>query len=457
MRLSPSSLRNRLVLGALLVAVTFAVLFGAGATWRIRQAEDQAVRAALASRVELARDEVAPDGSLSQDAGSPKTDLVQVIGPDGIVRSSSPALEGLRPLIDVSTLPRSGSESPTRLTLQQPDVDLAMIGVPVRIAAKGSSPAGTGALVVAVDAEGFDAATADLLGLLLAGLAAVVVAIAALSWVLTGRALRSVTELTESAEAVQPRDLATGLPVPQHDAELGRLVSALNRMLVRLHDSHSTELAFAADASHRLRTPVATLRAEAELALRERDPAERGAALERIVQDADQLTLIVDQVLARSRARSHEPALVRDTLTEAGDRWRRQAQLAGVDLELVIDPSVSPDLRCAELVEILEPVLDNAVRHTPARGTVRVDVRPVPSDHLTIEVANPGDGVSPDLAPRVFDAWVSGRDASRAGGLGLWLARETARDLGGELSLPQPGPPTTTFRIVLPTLRHQRR
>jgi two-component system sensor histidine kinase TctE len=349
----------------------------------------------------------------------------------------------------------NGAGAPGRVALQQPDVDLALLGVPIRLAASGSSPAGTGVLVVAVDAEGFNAATSDLLGLLLVGLAAVVLAIALLSWVLTGRALRSVTRLTESAEAVRPQDLETGLPVPGHDAELGRLVSALNRMLVRLHGSHATELAFAADAGHRLRTPVATLRAEAELALRQADPAERTAALERIVLDADQLTLIVDRVLARSRARSHTPVSVKEALTEAGERWRRQAELAAVDLDLAVDPSMPQGLSCAEILEVVEPVLDNALRHTPTQGTVRVEVRAGRNghqrvDHLAIEISNPGDGVSPELAPHVFDAWVSSRDASTAGGLGLWLARETAQDLGGELSLAAAGPPTTTFRIVLP-------
>lgn len=455
MTLSPSSLRNRLVLGALAVAMTFAVLFGAAATWRVRHAEDQAIRAALESRVELARDEVAADGSLRQDAGSPKTDLVQVVGPDGIVRSSSPSLDGLGPLIAIGTASKSEQETQARVALQQPDVDLALLGVPMRLTANGSSPAGTGVLVVAVDAEGFNAATSDLLGLLLVGLVAVVLAIALLTWVLTGRALRSVTRLTESAEAVRPQDLETGLPVPHHDAELARLVSALNRMLVRLHGSHATELAFAADAGHRLRTPVATLRAEAELALRQDDPAERAAALERIVQDADQLTLIVDRMLARTRARSHAPLSLGEALASSGARWQRQAELAAVTLDISVDPQIPTELRCAELVELIEPVLDNALRHATTDGTVRIDVRAGSYGHqrvdkVVIDISNPGEGIATDLAPHLLDAWVSSRDASTAGGLGLWLARETARDLGGEVTLLVAGPPTTTFRIVLP-------
>ena len=107
-RIVPASLRHRLVAGRCRCRAHLRRRVRAFAAWRIQRAEDQAVRAALLSRVELARDEVAPDGSLPQDAGSPKTDLVQVIGPDGAVRSSSPALPigPLVTLVDVRQLPR---------------------------------------------------------------------------------------------------------------------------------------------------------------------------------------------------------------------------------------------------------------------------------------------------------------------------------------------------------------
>ncbi len=453
MNFSPSSLRNRLVLGAALVGFAFALVFGVVASWRINHAEDQAIHAALLSRVELARDEVTTDGSISQDAGSPKTDLVQVIGPDGTIRASSPALTGARPLVDVTTVRASPNGVEERLALQRPDIDLAVLAVPVELARNAGSPAGTGALVVAVDAEGFNAASSNLLGLLIGGLSAVVLAMTALSWALTGRALASVTRIAEDAEAVRPQDLASGLPVPRRDVELARLVEALNRMLVRLHQGHATELAFAADAGHRLRTPVATLRAEAELALRETDPAELTAALERVVHDADQLTSIVDRMLARIRAREPAPESVRDVLGDASSRWHRQATLAQVTLALGIDEEITGETSCVEIVEIVEPILDNALRHTPEGGSVDVEARLEGEGRRTLEVSisNTGDPVAPDLLPHVFDAWVSSRDASVAGGLGLWLARETARDLGGDVELVE-DPHRTVFRVRLPVV-----
>lgn len=451
MRLAPASLRLRLVAGAVAVGLLFALAFGAVATWRLQRAEDQAIEAALTSRYDLALDEVAADGSLRQDAGSPKTDLVQVLGPDGTVLASTSALASLPPLVDPTTT--GGSSAVRRISLQIPDIDLAVLARPLPLTATTDAPAGTGALVVAVDAEGFNTATTDLLGLLVAGLLGAVVAMGLLSWFLTGRALRSVTRLTERAEHLGPRELTLGLPVPRRDAELARLVRALNRMLTRLHGSHATELAFAADAGHRLRTPIATLRAEAELALDDPDPEQQSVALERIVQDADRLALIVDRMLARSRSSYTPPEPVLAALREAEMRWRRRAELAHIDLEIHLDPTITTQMLCSELVDTMEPVLDNALRHTPAEGRVAIRVTVVAGrpPNVAVEISNTGPPIPLDLVPHLFEAWVSSRDASVAGGLGLWLARETARDLGGDLELVG-SRAETTFRMQLPAL-----
>lgn len=449
MRLGPTSLRHRLVLAATATGLVFAVAFGTIAVWSTRRAEDQAVHDALLSRLELARNEVSPDGLISQKSGSLKSDLVQVVGPDGVVRSSSPSLSGFGPLTDVSSVSGPGADKPRRVTLASPDADLAVLAVSYRLVARGAFPAGNGALVVAIDVEGYNATTSDLAGLLIAGLLLVVTVIGTLTWVLTGRALRSVTALTEDAESALPYELSSGLPMPPHDAELARLVGALNRMLVRLDATHASELAFAADAGHRLRTPVATLRAEAELAQGEQDPAEVTAALARIVEDADQLSVIVDRMLARARAGSHPPEPVVGTLRANFPRWTRQATVRFVRVDLTVDPRLDHTVRCRDLIEILDPIVDNATRHTPDGGRITIDGAQAPSGEFVVEVANTGSVIAPAMAEHLFEAWASSRDASTAGGLGLWLARETARDLGGDVILLEEAN-MTTFRVRLP-------
>ncbi|MCW2749551.1 MAG: hypothetical protein JWR83_661 [Aeromicrobium sp.] len=449
MNVSPSSLRGRLVLGALLVGVAFAVIFGAGATWRLHQLQEHAVGAALQGRLDLARDEVSPDGTLTLDQSSPKTDLVQIIGPDGSVRSTSTGLAQVGPLVRLADLRGHASGLRASRALEKPDIDLATLSVPITFTSGNALPAGTGALVVAVDAEGFTSATADLLRLLVVGLFSVIMAIVALSWWLTGRALSSVTKLTEEAEAVGAMKLTDGLPVPTGDAELARLVRALNRMLVRLDESHRKELAFAADAGHRLRTPVATLRAEAELALRETDPAEQVKALERIVGDADQLTLIVDRMLARSRSQGEEVVPVQAAVEAAVPGWKRQGAVTNVEVDVHIDDPVGAEVRCSGLIDIVEALVDNAVQHSPHGGRVDIALS-LSADTLHIQVSDQGVGVDPALGPHIFDAWVSSRDASIAGGLGLWLAREKARELGGDVTLVSGSPGATVFSVTIP-------
>ncbi len=452
MRLRPTSLRGRLVLGAVTAGLIFAVLFGVAATWRLHQVEQRAVRTALLSRLDLVRDEVRADGSLRPDRGHPRTDLVQVVGPDGRLLAASPALAGLGPLVPLAAVTAAGRPGVvvTR-SLQRPDVDLAALGVPLVLPARGPSPPGTGALVVALDAEGFAAAGADLARLLLVGLAIVVVVVGLLSWRLAGHALRSVTGLTEEAEQVSAGAVTTGLPVPVGDAELARLVSALNRMLHRLQAGHARELAFAADAGHRLRTPLATLRAEAELALRDDDPDERTQALRRIVADVDQVTSVVDRMLARSRRAALAPAPLTAVLAAAQPRWARQAGLSGVAVRIDVSPEVTGTAMVIGLPEILDPIVDNALRHTTDGGGISVVAAPGPADGwVTVEVTNSGTGVPAELVTTLFDAWVSSRDASVAGGLGLWLARESARDQAGDVTLVDPTPARTTFRVTLP-------
>lgn len=450
MRSRITSLRGHLVLGAIAVGLTFAVAFGGAATWWIQHAQDQAIDAALRGRLELARHQVGADGSLRAEPGNLKTDLVQVIGSDGTVVSRTPSLRGVGPLADPSKVGIDPAGQISAINLQTPDVDLATLAVPWLVDQPSTQSRPTtnhGVLVVALDTEGFTTSRSGLIEVLIAGLLIVIFVLAGLSWIVSGRALRSVARLTESAELVRPGDLSAGLPLPKGDAELSRLVYALNRMLGRLDASHATELAFAANAGHRLRTPVATLRAEAELALHDDDPHHRTDALNRIIADADQLTSIVDRMLARGRRAVQRVTPAIALIEDSSLRWGRQAQLAGVDLRLHVDNAAPRGVHCDRILEILDPIVDNAIRHASLGGSVRIAVGPDDDGGIGVTIVNSGAPVPADLAPHVFDAWVSTRDGSQGGGLGLWIARETAHDVGGEITLDPPEPDRTTFRV----------
>lgn len=453
----PRSLRGRLVLGAVCVGVVFAVLFGVVATWQVHRTEDLAIGAALQTRLELARDQVRPDGSLGTEPVDPRTDLVQVIGADGSIVASSPALRAVGPLAQPTVVAAAPRGVVGAVALTAPDIDLATLAVPTQIMRPGRTQPEAAVLVVAVDTEGFGTADGGLTTLLVGGLGVVVLVLAGLAWFVSGRTLRSVNQLTERAELLHPSDAAGGLTVPDGDAELGRLVLALNRMLARLYAAHTAELTFIAEAGHRLRTPVATLRAEAELALLDPDPDRDHwtTALREIVADADLLTLIVDRLLSRTRRRVHGSLALGAGLDACVARWRRQARLAGLDLHVIQRGELHGNLEC-DADEVLDPLVENALLHGAGGGRVDVVVGlAAGGTEVVIEVANGGDRIPSQLAPHVFDAWVSSRPASEAGGLGLWTARETARAVGGDVVLTTSPGGRTTFVARLPVTPRQ--
>ena len=222
-RLAPFTLplRWRLVVAALVGAAGFAVGFGAFATWQVDRWEDKGLSSALQARLELVRAEVSSDGTLFTYQPSPRTSLVQILNPDGSVRDSTPTLRQLGPLVSVAAVRAAGSAG-FRRNLQFRHSLLTLLAVPLVERASAAGPGGTGAVVVGVESEGFRSAREQLSTLLVVGLGVIVPLAGVLAWLLAGRALRTVTTLTEEAEAVGVSDLGRGLAVPARDSELSR-------------------------------------------------------------------------------------------------------------------------------------------------------------------------------------------------------------------------------------------
>lgn len=439
------SLRRRLVAASVLAGLMFAGVFGALATWQVSRVSDSAIDNALRTRLDVVRSEVAADGALSLDRRSlARAGLVQVLDPHGTVVSASPALAGLPPLVPLARLTGAGARG-VRVSkaLQSPDLDIALVSVPVRI---GS---GSGSLTVGVDTEAYVSTQGRVRELLVAGLLGAVVLLVVATWLLTGRALRVVAHVTEEAEAISGSDHGRLLPTPAGDSELARLVAALNSMLSRLHDTYARDVAFAGDASHRLRTPLATLRAEAELGV-DGDPDQMREALVRVVADADHLAGLLDRMLVAVSPHAASPAVgLADAAEALRQRWTRAAAAQGVLLQSTLTGEVL--VRPSSLESVLDPLIENAVRHTHPGGVIAVDWT-VDGTDVVATVCNAGDGVPDRLQSCLFDPWVSSRSGSAAGGLGLWLAREAARSEGGDVWLVDPTPAMTTFRARLPSI-----
>ncbi|RFU37867.1 sensor histidine kinase [Actinomadura logoneensis] len=310
------------------------------------------------------------------------------------------------------------------------------------------------------------------------GIVLALAAVAAAGWVrLTLRPLRRVAA---TASRVAELPLASGevaLPerVPDADprTEVGRVGAAFNRMLGHVADALARRQAseqrlrsFAADASHELRTPVATIRGHAELALRRppgvRDglPGDVRHALGRIQAESVRMGDLVEDLLLLARLDTGRPLAVEPVdLTRMVLDAVADARVAGPDHRWTMElPEEPVTVRGDEhrLHQMLANLLANARTHTPAgtRVTVRLErPRRAAGEGAVLEVEDDGPGVPADLRDEVFDRFVRGdRGRSRASGstgLGLAIVAGVAAAHGGRAELDS-APGRTVFRVTLP-------
>jgi signal transduction histidine kinase len=293
----------------------------------------------------------------------------------------------------------------------------------------------------AVRAERDDAEAAKSAGeplRLLVGAAAGVIGVALLAAIGLGRGLaRPLERLADAARRLGEGDFAIRAPRASV-RELDDVALALDASADRLDELVNRERAFSADASHQLRTPLAALRIELEaMQLRGPETPELAAALTQV----DRLQDTVDTLLAvaRDTPRSGTLTPLRGWLDDAESRWRGPLAAQGRPLHVRLDdPGLTAQVSASVLREILDVLLDNALRH--GAGAVTLHARRA-GGSLALDVADEGAG--PALDPdRVF----ARRHGSAAGhGIGLALARSLAHAEGGRLLLTHPAPPVFTL------------
>jgi signal transduction histidine kinase len=215
-----------------------------------------------------------------------------------------------------------------------------------------------------------------------------------------------------------------------------------------------------ADASHELRTPVSIVRATADVMLsrEHRDEAEYREAMAITGDQAQRLGRLVDDmlVLARADAGGYPLRPVDLYLDEVVADCRRAVDVLATARGVAIRSNGSPDIPFHGDEDLLRRlvlnVMQNAVQHTPAGGSVAVDIRQ-DAAAVTIRVRDQGAGIPPEDQRRIFDRFVQ-LDPARRGqgtGLGLPIARWIAEAHSGTLILERSGPSGTTFCVSLPT------
>ncbi|MGE0808324.1 MAG: sensor histidine kinase [Burkholderiaceae bacterium] len=226
--------------------------------------------------------------------------------------------------------------------------------------------------------------------------------------------------------------------------EVRPLVSALNQLFQRLRDASAAQKAFITDAAHQLRTPLAALKTESELALLEPHPESTRPTLERINQSASRAARLAVQLLALARldpdardARGLLPIDLKDAAAATARQWSAQAITRGIDLGFDLDSAVV-DGDETLLQELLSNLVHNALEYAGRGATVTVktylaDGRP------TLEVEDDGPGIAPDERPRMLRRFVRGRRAEGHGsGLGLAIVSDIADIHDARLSMETP-------------------
>jgi heavy metal sensor kinase len=323
-----------------------------------------------------------------------------------------------------------------------------------------SSPDGAFIILVAAAEAPMAREQTVLARTLLVGMPAALLASAVISWWAASRALAPLTQMSDEAERITVHSLSAGLSTSHADDEVGQLGRAFNRLLGRVSAAVDSQRQFMADASHELRTPVSAARTVADVTLAQphRDEEEYRDALAIVKAQTQRLGRMVDDmfVLARADAGGYRLRLIDcfadEVLAECTEAARVLATARDLAFEAILEPCVPLCADEALLRQLTLNLLENAIKHTPAGGRVRLWLRRT-SMHAEIAVADTGCGIPAPDHDRIFERFVrldEARDALGGAGLGLPIARWIAESHGGTLTLESTSPSGSTFVAKLP-------
>jgi signal transduction histidine kinase len=283
-------------------------------------------------------------------------------------------------------------------------------------------------------------------------LPALIAMVAGVAWVLVGRALRPVEAIRAEVEAIGGTTMHRRVPEPRSGDEVGRLARTMNAMLARLEASARRQRQFVSDASHELRSPVAAIRADVEVAQLEGAAADWPAVATSVLREEGRLERLIDDLLVLAAADEGgaparvAPVDVAALVAEDAARARR----VPVEVEAGRAPALVVG-DAAQLRRVVGNLVDNAARHARSRVAVAV------AEHagvVQVRVDDDGTGIAPADRARVFERFArldEGRARDRGGsGLGLAVVQSLVARHGGTVGVGDSPAGGARFVVDLP-------
>ena len=312
---------------------------------------------------------------------------------------------------------------------------------------------GTVTILVGADREPVESVVSRVAALLAVGAPILIVVVVVSTYRLVAASLRPVENIRARVAAISSTDLAERVPVPVARDEIAHLATTMNEMLARLETGHAAQQRFVSDASHELRSPLATITTALEIAAGRPDMIDKALIDESLLPEARRMNHLIEDLLLLARSDENVVELQRvdvdidDLLLAEAGRLRR---IASVEVVVHIEPCRVVGDRAA-LSRAIRNLVDNAARH--ATSTVTLSCRP-DADHAVIEVCDDGPGIPLHERDRVFQRFVrldtARARASGGAGLGLSILGQIVRVHGGTVTISDAPECGAMFSVILP-------
>jgi heavy metal sensor kinase len=304
------------------------------------------------------------------------------------------------------------------------------------------------------------------LGTLFRRVAAIIVVIlvlAALSGLLLARrALRPVSQTADAVKLISDRNLHERLPQPRTNDEIDHLIKVFNDLLARLDRAFDLQRRFTSDASHEIGTPLTVLKGNTEVALLgHHSPADYEAILRSNLEEIERLSKLISNLLLLARSDAGEPQIAKDIVSlneQVSAVHARALMLAeerGVNLENETSAAAFIEGDPVALQQILFNLVSNALRYTPAGGSVRISIGAFDS-MAKVEVVDTGVGIAPADLPHIFERFYRGINVRthepRGSGLGLAICQTLAEAHGGRIEVESEPGKGSRFTLLLPAI-----